>query len=76
MCFESISDNVKADRKRQDQKFPIIIEEVWRCATPRNHLYITSGKGLGGWGQKKQFLLTFSTIHTDVEWVGQKNVLT
>ena len=34
MCFESISDNVKADRKRQDQKFPIIIEEVWRCATP------------------------------------------
>ena len=52
MCFESISDNVKADRKRQDQKFPIIIEEVWRCATPRDHPYITSGKGLGGWGQK------------------------
>ena len=47
MCFESISDNVKADRKRQDQKFPIISEEVWRCATPRDHPYITSGKGLG-----------------------------
>ena len=33
-----------------------------------DHPYITSAKKLGGWGQKSQFLLMFSTI----QWVGQK----
>ena len=38
----------------------------------RDHPYITSAKGLGGWGQKKwQFLLMFSTINANVKggWV-------
>ena len=39
----------------------------------RDHLYITSAKKLGGWGQKNgKFMLIFSTIYTDVGWVGQK----
>ena len=34
----------------------------------RAHPYITSAKGLGL--EKWQFLLTFSTIFVDVEWLG------
>ena len=53
----------------------------------RDHSYITSEKGLGGWGQKNGnfcwrsvlFMMTHNIIYADVGWVGQKkfkNVLT
>jgi hypothetical protein len=57
------------------------------CATVQNYSFIHLGASLhyiskvGGWvgPEKGQFLLTFSTIHADAGWVGQKksiNVLT
>ena len=36
----------------------------------RNHPYIMSAKGLGGWVKKWPFLLTFSTVYIYAEIVG------
>ena len=41
--------------------------KVLRWSIFRDHPYITSAKGLSGWGQKNdKFLLTFSTIYAEV----------
>ena len=42
----------------------------------RDNPYITSAKGLGGWGLEKwQYLLMFSPIYGDVELVGGSGIV-